>query len=164
MIWEYGPDVENCESSSVLEAANIVVPVLLSMEGYAVPRILLIFPGSVSWTGFTERRTGQVKSTSPPPAGAMPRFSTYRQDHQHSPTASMHVAHAFILRDLNCIASSAHAFTKFIRFKKDFVWHTLLTDLYFQTVSINPKLLHQRNSSDLQKIHLENREHEHFIW
>lgn len=34
-----------------------------------------------------------------------------------------------------------------------------VTHLYFQTVSINPKRLHQRNGSELQKIHLKDREH-----
>lgn len=38
------------------------------------------FPGSVSWMGGTVRRTGQVKNTSPPPPGGIPRFTTCTQE------------------------------------------------------------------------------------
>lgn len=49
----------------------------IELEGYATPRILLIFPGSVSCTGLMVLRTGHVKTTSPPPPGAIPLFNTW---------------------------------------------------------------------------------------
>ena len=42
------------------------------IEGYANPRILLIFPGSVNCKGLNVRRTGHENITSPPPFGAAP--------------------------------------------------------------------------------------------
>uniref|UniRef100_A0A0E9XMZ4 Secreted protein n=1 Tax=Anguilla anguilla TaxID=7936 RepID=A0A0E9XMZ4_ANGAN len=44
---------------------------------YAVPRMRLILPGSVSWTGRMVLRTGQEKCTSPPPPGGIPLFTIF---------------------------------------------------------------------------------------
>ena len=44
----------------------------LQIKGYAVPRILLIFPWSIKLIGLIFLRTGHVKKTSPPPSGLVP--------------------------------------------------------------------------------------------